>query len=90
MVASRGYPVDYEKGFEIVIRDHSCILFHAGTRIEDRILYTDGGRVLSVVGLSHNLKSAKEKAYRCIEKIKFRKMYYRCDIGDKGIKRLRK
>lgn len=90
VVASRGYPVDYEKGFEIVIRDHSCILFHAGTRIEDRILYTDGGRVLSVVGLSNNLESAKEKAYRCIKKIKFRKMYYRCDIGDKGIKRLRK
>ncbi|MEA3432704.1 MAG: phosphoribosylamine--glycine ligase, partial [candidate division WOR-3 bacterium] len=49
VLASGGYPMNYEKGFEIVIRDNPCILFHAGTRIEDRILYTDGGRVLSAV-----------------------------------------
>ncbi|MCK4225724.1 phosphoribosylamine--glycine ligase [candidate division WOR-3 bacterium] len=86
VVASDGYPGKYETGFEIVICDNSCILFHAGTRIENRVLYTDGGRVLSVVGVDRSLKKARDKTYKCIEKIKFTNMYYRKDIGDKGIK----
>lgn len=90
VVASNGYPGHYETGFEIVIRDHPCILFHAGTRIEDRVLYTNGGRVLSVVGLGNNLMNAKEKAYSCIKKIKFSNMFFRNDIGDKGIKQIKR
>ncbi len=89
VVTSCGYPGRYETGFEIVIRDQSCILLHAGTRIEDRVLYTNGGRVLSVVGIGSDLQSAKEKAYRCIKKIKFTNMCFRKDIGDKGIKRFK-
>lgn len=90
VIASRGYPANYESGFEIVIRDHPCILFHAGTKIEDRVLYTNSGRVLNVVGLGKTLVSAKGMAYNCINKIKFSNMYYRNDIADKGIKQFKR
>lgn len=86
VLASGGYPGDYEKGYEIVIRNNSCLLFHAGTRINERILYTDGGRVLSVVGTDRKLENAKKKAYKCIEKINFTNKYFRKDIAAKGIK----
>lgn len=88
VLASGGYPGAYEKGFEIVIRENDCILFHAGTKIEDRVLYTNGGRVLSVIGVSDDLEGAKQKAYQCIKRISFKNMFYRKDIGDKGIKPL--
>ena len=90
VLASNGYPGKYKKGFEIDIKDNSCVLFHAGTRLSDGILYTAGGRVLSVVGLGEDLITAKKKAYKCISKVKFSDMYYRKDIADKGIKYLEK
>jgi phosphoribosylamine--glycine ligase len=88
VMASKGYPEDYEKGFEIDTPESDCTVFHAGTKAEEGRFYTSGGRVLACVGVSHNLLSAKEKTYRCVEKIKCANLFYRKDIGDKGIRYL--
>jgi phosphoribosylamine--glycine ligase len=89
VMASKGYPGSYEKGFEIDIPNSDCTVFHAGTKAEEGRFYTSGGRVLACVGISDDLISAKEKTYRCVEKIECSNLFYRKDIGDKGIKYLK-
>lgn len=94
VAASAGYPDKYDKGFEISGLDdeeENIIVYHAGTKIvNDRIL-TNGGRVLGVTSVikEFNLKSAKEIAYNKIKKIFFEGIYYRKDIGDKAFKHLK-
>jgi len=88
VMASKGYPKKYEKGFEIDIPESDCTVFHAGTKAEGGNFYTSGGRVLACVGVSHDLISTKEKTYNCAEKIECSNLFYRKDIGDKGIKYL--
>jgi phosphoribosylamine---glycine ligase len=90
VMASKGYPGSYEKGFEVNVPDLDCTVFHAGTKAENGNFYTSGGRVLACVGISHDLISAKEKTYRCVEKIECSNLFYRKDIGDKGIKYLKR
>lgn len=83
VMTSRGYPAKYEKGFKISginKLDKDIILFHNGTRIEDKKLLTDGGRVLSVTSLGHGIDDTREKIYSNIDKIKFKGSYYRKDI----------
>jgi phosphoribosylamine--glycine ligase len=88
VMASKGYPESYEKGFEVDIPESDCTVFHAGTKAEEGFFYTSGGRVLACVGVSNDLISAKEKAYSCVGKIKCDNLFYRKDIGDKGIEYL--
>lgn len=93
VMASKGYPGKYEKGFEITgieeaEKDPDIVVFHSGTDIKDGKLVTAGGRVLTVTAVGDTLKEAKEKAYKAIEKIHFEGAHYRRDIGDKGIRRL--
>ena len=85
VLASGGYPVQYEKGKEIAIGDldDGVVLCHAGTKIKDGKLVTDGGRVLGVCAKGETLESAREKAYKNVEKISFDGMHYRTDIGVK-------
>ena len=95
VMASKGYPGKYEKGFEITgiedaEKDPDIVVFHAGTDIKDGKLITAGGRVLTVTAVGDTLKEAKEKAYKAVEKIHFEGAHYRRDIGDKGIIRLEK
>ena len=90
VMASKGYPGSYEKGFEINTHESNCTVFHAGTKAEEGRFYTDGGRVLACVGIADDLISAKEKTYHCIEKIECENLFYRTDIGDKGIKYLKR
>lgn len=88
VLASEGYPGEYEKGKEIagdLSEKEDSLVFHAGTTIKDGKLLTNGGRVLNVVGLSDSLKKAIEKAYKRIENISFEGMFYRKDIGKKAI-----
>jgi len=85
VAASEGYPGDYQSGETILgldgIDDPNLILFHAGTkRFEDRYL-THGGRVLSFTALGKDWHEARERAYRAIDKVSFRGMQYRKDIG---------
>jgi len=93
VMASKGYPEKYEKGFEITgieeaEKDSDIVVFHAGTDIKNGKIITAGGRVLTVTAVGDTLKEAKNKVYKAIEKIHFEGAHYRKDIGDKGIKRL--
>lgn len=84
VLASKGYPGDFEKGKEIsgdLSETDDVIVFHAGTTLNDGKLITSGGRVLNIVGLGSDLKQALNLAYSRIEKIHFDGMFYRKDIG---------
>ncbi len=85
ILASGGYPESYEKGFEIKIGDidSDVMLFHAGDKMVDGKLVTAGGRVLGVTAMGDNIEEARKKAYKNVEKINFKNMQYRKDIGIK-------
>ncbi len=84
VLASRGYPGQYEKGKEIFIdynKLNDIYIYHAGTKIINNKLYTNGGRVLNVVAIESDIKKAREKVYNAIRYINFENMYYRKDIA---------
>jgi phosphoribosylamine---glycine ligase len=88
VLASGGYPGKYFTGYEITglgSISNSKVL-HAGTVLENNKTVTGGGRVLNVVCTADSLREAKKGAYRDAENIKFKDMYFRKDIGDKGVK----
>ncbi|NOX87509.1 MAG: phosphoribosylamine--glycine ligase [Calditrichaeota bacterium] len=88
VLASGGYPGSYEKGKVITGLDdvsEDTLLFHAGTEREGNRIVTSGGRVLNVVARADTLAEAIDKAYREAAKISFENMYYRKDIGKKGL-----
>ena len=60
--------------------------FHAGTRMDGGKIITSGGRVLNIIGTGPDLKSAIDKAYVEVKKVSFDHMFYRKDIGKKGIR----
>ncbi|WP_326513604.1 phosphoribosylamine--glycine ligase [Clostridium intestinale] len=83
VLASKGYPGDYEKGKIITINEEvKNNVFVAGGKIQDGSLVTSGGRVLSVVGIAETPELAKKEAYNKIQSVKFEGMYYRNDIGE--------
>ena len=83
VLASKGYPGDYEKGKIITINEEvKNNVFVAGGKIQDGDLVTSGGRVLSVVGIAETPELAKKEAYNKIQSVKFEGMYYRNDIGE--------
>ncbi|MCK4346669.1 MAG: phosphoribosylamine--glycine ligase [Bacteroidales bacterium] len=83
VLASGGYPDNYEKGKGINKLDEvkDSIIFHAGTKKEDNKIVTSGGRVLAVSSYGKDMKEALNKSYVSAGLIKFDKMYYRKDIG---------
>lgn len=86
VLASNGYPEHYEKGFPIygleAFKDKdSYFVFHAGTKLADGKVVTNGGRVLGVVAKAENLKKARAEAYAATEWISFENKYKRNDIG---------
>lgn len=89
VLASKGYPDEYETGREITGLDkvsEDCLIFHAGTKTDGKKILSAGGRVLNVVGKSGvDLKSAINSAYKNAEIINFENKYYRKDIGTKGL-----
>jgi phosphoribosylamine--glycine ligase len=89
VLAAEGYPGSYPKGMEITGLNNSNeqLIFHAGTKIEGKRIFTSGGRVLSVVGYGDDLQSAIDEAYRIAENIHFDGKFYRTDIGQKGLNR---
>ncbi|MFR5879555.1 MAG: phosphoribosylglycinamide synthetase C domain-containing protein [Cloacibacillus evryensis] len=90
-MASGGYPDAFEKGCTISGADEeieNTFVYHAGTKLNDKDeLVTNGGRVLTVVGLADDLPTARERAYGRVKKIHFAKAHYRNAIGDKSLKR---
>ena len=87
IMASKGYPVKYEKGYEITIADEAKDnVYVAGAEIKDGKLVTSGGRVLGATAVAGTLREAIEKAYCLTDKIKFDSAYMRSDIGQKALK----
>jgi phosphoribosylamine--glycine ligase len=91
VMASGGYPGNYEKGKVITGLDEAAklkdvMVFHAGTAQKDGQIVTAGGRVLGVTALGDTIADAKAKAYEAVAKISFDKATYRKDIADKAIK----
>ena len=83
VMASGGYPVKYEKGYEISGID-TCgkLVFQAGTKLtDDGKIVTNGGRVLCVYDEADSLDNAIDGAYEGVKKISFKDMHYRTDIG---------
>lgn len=83
MVVAGGYPEDYAKGNTITGLDkvEGSIAFHAGTKLENNNVVTNGGRVIAVTSYGNDYKEAIKKSYQNIDKLHFDKMYYRKDIG---------
>lgn len=87
IMASEGYPVKYEKGYEISIDPEiSQKVYIAGAKAENGKLLTNGGRVLGVTEISDSLEDAVKKAYASVEKISFGNAFYRRDIGARALK----
>lgn len=83
MVVSGGYPEDYDKGFAIsgIENITDSLVFHAGTKLENGQVVTNGGRVLAVTSFGDSFQEAIKKSYQNIDKLHFDKMYFRKDIG---------
>ncbi|MBO4327057.1 MAG: phosphoribosylamine--glycine ligase [Clostridia bacterium] len=86
IMASKGYPLKYEKGFEITIPDDLYDkVYVAGAAQKDGKLVTSGGRVLGVTAVAGSLKSALNKAYEEVSRISFEGAFWRKDIGKRAI-----
>ena len=86
VMASGGYPGSYEKGLEIHGLDskgqvEGATVYHAGTKHQDGKFYTNGGRVLGVTCTGHTLEEALKKAYAAVDKISWKGVQFRHDIG---------
>ena len=91
VMAAGGYPESYHKGDLIKgLPDHEqedLKVFHAGTRLQDGQVVTNGGRVLCVTALGDKVSDAQKKAYDLANQIKWNDVYYRTDIGYRAVDR---
>ena len=90
VMASEGYPGDYEKGREITGLDAADAMedvkvFHAGTKLQDGRVLSDGGRVLGVTALGSTISNAKLQAYKAVKEIRWLGAWCRKDISDKAL-----
>lgn len=96
VIASGGYPGDYEKGVEIkgleeVKKTKDVVVFHAGTKLghrstdEAKLFITNGGRVLDVTALGRTYKETIDNCYNAVRMIRFDRMHYRTDIARRAL-----
>ena len=89
IMASKGYPEAYEKGYEISIEDEvKNNVYVAGAKLEDGKILTNGGRVLGCTAVAEDLPTAIANAYKIVDRVHFDNAYYRHDIGAKALKAL--
>lgn len=83
MLVSGGYPQAYQKGYVIegLNEVEGSIVFHAGTKMADGNVVTDGGRVLAVSSYGKDKEEALHKSFTEAQKIRFKDIYFRRDIG---------
>ena len=88
VMAAKGYPGSYEKGNEItglnLDENQQTMVFHAGTKLDNGKVLTNGGRVLGVTALGLNINQAIKNAYSVVDKIKWDGIHFRKDIGSKA------
>jgi len=88
VMAAKGYPGSYEKGKEIrglnLDENQQAMVFHAGTKLDNGKVLTNGGRVLGVTALGLNINQAIKNAYSVVDKIKWDGIHFRKDIGNKA------
>lgn len=88
VLASGGYPGKYAMGIPIhgldAAQNQDALIFHAGTKMENGAVVTNGGRVLTVTGVGGTLRDALNTAYAAIEPIRFEGMQFRSDIGQQA------
>ena len=89
VLAAGGYPGSYRKG-DVIHGLETCTepgtkVFHAGTRVNDGDMVTDGGRVLCATALGRDIGRAATVAYRAVDRIHFAGRYYRTDIGHRAL-----
>ncbi len=86
IMASKGYPESYEKGFEMTIPDEIADnVYVAGAALSGDKLLTNGGRVLGATAIADTLEGAIKASYELVSKIKFENAYFRHDIGKKAL-----
>ena len=89
IMASKGYPEAYEKGYEITVAsDVENNVFVAGAKLEGDKILTNGGRVLGCTAVADSLPEAIKEAYKIVDKVHFDNKYFRRDIGAKALKAL--
>ncbi len=89
VTASQGYPLAYEKGFEITMSEEaSAHTFVAGAKLSEGKLLTSGGRVTGTTALADTLPQAIQEAYRLAEEVRFENAYRRSDIGKRALEAL--
>ncbi len=92
VLASGGYPGNYQTGYEITgiekAEELGATVFHAGTMLKDNKVFTNGGRVLNVTVLAKDFMEARETAYNACSKISFNYKYNRSDIGLRALQHL--
>ncbi len=81
VLASKGYPGKYEKGFEIGLTGVEAKVYHMGTALRDGVLTTSGGRVLMVVGSGTDVADARANVYREVARVRCDNLFYRNDIA---------
>lgn len=91
ILSSIGYPSKYpvnEKisGINNVLKMEDIYVFHSGTKMNQNILLTNGGRVLGITSLNKNLKKAIKNAYNAVNLVHWDNIYFRNDIGNKALK----
>jgi phosphoribosylamine--glycine ligase len=88
VMAAKGYPGSYEMGNEITglnsDTNQQAMVFHAGTKLDNGKVLTNGGRVLGVTALGLNINQAIKNAYSVVDKIKWDGIHFRKDIGSKA------
>src|SRR4051812_47184709 len=92
VLAAANYPEEPRKGDRISglpAPAEDCRVFHAGTRVENNAIVTNGGRVLCVTALGDSLRMARTRAYETIDRIRFDGMQFRRDIGHRALKKPR-
>ena len=86
ILASKGYPVHYEKGFPITMTPEAAThTYVAGAKLQDGKLVTSGGRVTGTTAVADSLEEAIREAYRLSDGVRFENAYRRCDIGQRAL-----
>ncbi len=90
ILASKGYPTAYQKGYEITMTEEAARhTYVAGSALKDGRLVTSGGRVTGTTAIADSLEEAIRQAYRLSDGVHFENSYRRSDIGQRALRALK-